>query len=123
MSDYLTELTKLKDYTHCPYCFNESRSFRSKVIAEGRESQHCSGEWREYRVFECGFKVRYNTNFRRVEIESTCTESEAYKQKIQARTVAKEKLIRYIGTLKIDKDAKARLTDSYEVKNLNKLFF
>jgi|WetSurMetagenome_2_1015567.scaffolds.fasta_scaffold439280_2 hypothetical protein len=118
MTDHLTELTKLADYTECPYCSQEKGTRRSRIQAEGRESQHCSGEWREYRVFTCGLKVRYNTNFECVELQGECTYCEAYTQKLDKLDKVKLKLWKYIEKLDISPGAKQRLLNAYEVRNL-----
>ena len=90
--------------TICPDCEC------STVESEGRNNQHCSGEWNEHRRFRCGLELKYTPNFHRVEVAKPCPRSPEQLKVNQQKEVALGKLTAYISRLDLGDDLKEKLT-------------
>jgi hypothetical protein len=81
----------------------------AQIVAETRDSQHCSGEYNETRRFGCGMKLHYSPNFRRIAIERPCPNLQAEVERYTKRKAAKEQMVGHISKLDCDDKFKAHL--------------
>jgi predicted RNA-binding Zn-ribbon protein involved in translation (DUF1610 family) len=95
------ELKHIAEVT-CPTC-------GAACITSKQSLQHSSGEWNEYRTFNCGLTLNYSPNFRRVVVNSPCTRSEEAKHIRNKRVTAIARLAKYIKLLDVDEQFKSKV--------------
>lgn len=94
-----------KIVTHkCPHCGCV------EIVEESSKNLHTNGDWNEYRVFRCGYKLHYIPNFKQVFEEGECIYDPDVIERKKSRKMAVEKLERYINRMfGVDKEFKNTL--------------
>jgi hypothetical protein len=100
--------------TKCPVCGC------SLIIVERREDQHSNGFWNEYRIFDCGLKLHFSPNFMKTSQDkyTECSHDPSVIDRKKKRKACREKLIKYINRLDVDKEFKELLLNevSYDFR-------
>lgn len=86
----------------CPDC-------GSHAVSEECSSIHSNGQGRERRTFACGASYAWSPNFSRLEQKADCRHSQAFKDREEARRVAKERTIEFVKSLEVDDEYKSSI--------------
>lgn len=92
---------ELQNINHpsCPIC-----NSRVKLIEQDRK--HTNGSWFESMAFECGAEIKFTPNFMMEEDVRRCPNHPDETIKQELRIKAKNRLLKYINKLDVDKQFK-----------------
>lgn len=81
----------------------------SRITHESQTNKHTNGQYNESRTFECGKVIKWSPNFNCIIITTECPKHPTVVVINNNRSIAYNKLIRYISRLNVDDDYKEKI--------------
>lgn len=81
----------------------------AKTVSETQDWKHTNGQWHEQKTFKCGHTIEWSPNFMMLMVLKKCPHCDDEKEREAKRSIAREKLVKYIKRLDVDDDWKDRI--------------
>lgn len=101
-------LTIITDET-CPLC-------GAKTVCDSCTHTHTNGDGFEERTFECGCKLKWNPNFKRLEMPQLCEHSKILSALREGRNKLRSEILEVIRSSTADREFRDRLIEHYEFR-------